>query len=409
MFQNIAHCRSCLGKGLSPVLSLGEMPLADGFLSESALEQPERRFPLSVVFCEDCSLMQLRETVAPEILFASDYPYYSSFSAAWVAHCRENALELIQSRGLGADSRVIEIASNDGYMLRNFHERGIPVLGIDPVPGPAAAAESLGIRTRREFFSLDLARELAATGESADVVLGNNVLAHVADLSGFVNGLRTILKPGGVAVIEAPYVRDLIEQCEFDTIYHEHLCYFSVTALCRLFNDRGLGLTEVRRLPTHGGSLRIYASPGAENSPQVVRMLDEEQQLGLSEYAYYSRFADSVQRVQSELTSTLETLVSQGHRVAAYGAAAKGTILLNSAEVDPSHLEFVVDRNVHKHGHFMPGLRTPICDPSRLLSDSPDYVLLLAWNHQDEIVRQQAEYRNRGGQFIVPIPQIAVL
>lgn len=409
MFQNINLCRSCFGKSLSPVLSLGEMPLADGFLSEAALGQPERRFPLSVVFCEDCSLMQLRETVDPEVLFASDYPYYSSFSAAWVAHCRQNALELIRSRNLGAASRVIEIASNDGYMLRNFHERGIPVLGIDPVPGPAAAAESLGIRTRREFFSLPLAEELAAAGEMADVVLGNNVLAHVADLSGFVNGLRTILKPGGVAVIEAPYVRDLIEQCEFDTIYHEHLCYFSVTALCRLFNDRGLGLAEVRRLPTHGGSLRIYASPGTENSPQVVRLLDEEKQLGLSQHAYYSRFADSVQRVQSELTSTLESLVSQGHRVAAYGAAAKGTILLNSAEVDPAHLEFVVDRNVHKHGHFMPGLHTPICDTTRLLSDTPDYVLLLAWNHRDEIVRQQAEYRDRGGRFIVPIPHIAVL
>ena len=218
-----------------------------------------------------------------------------------------------------------------------------------------------------------------------------------------------ILKPNGVVVIEAPYVRDLIEQCEFDTIYHEHLCYFSVTALCRLFNDRGLGLTEVRRLPTHGGSLRLYASPSVDNSTQVEQMLAEEQMLGLDRHSYYADFAASVRRVQQDLTSTLESLVADGHRVAAYGAAAKGTILLNSSQVDASHLEFVVDRNVHKHGHFMPGLKTPICDPARLLTDSPDYLLLLAWNHKDEIVRQQAEYHQQGGRFIVPIPHVAVL
>lgn len=409
MYENIDQCRSCSGRRLSPVLSLGEMPLADGFLTNAALAEPEQAFPLTVVFCEDCSLMQLRETVAPEVLFASDYPYYSSFSAGWVAHCRENALELIARRNLGPDSRVVEIASNDGYMLRNFHERGIPVLGIDPVPGPAAAAEALGIRTRRDFFSLSLAEELASSGEMADVVLGNNVLAHVADLSGFVNGLRTVLKPDGVAVLEAPYVRDLIEQCEFDTIYHEHLCYFSANSLCRLFNARGLGLIDVRRLPTHGGSLRVYASPGAANSIAVEKLLAEEERLGLCHHKYYTGFADSVHRVQRELASTLTSLVSRGHRVAAYGAAAKGTILLNSSQVDPDHLEFVVDRNVHKHGHFMPGLRTPICDPSRLLDDTPDYLLLLAWNHKDEIVRQQAEYRRLGGRFIVPIPQVSVL
>lgn len=409
MYQNIDQCRSCFSGNLFPVLTLGNMPLADGFLSESALTQPERTFPLSVVFCSGCSLIQLRETVAPEVLFACDYPYYSSFSSGWVDHCRHNALELIESRGLNCDSRVIEIASNDGYMLRNFHERGIPVLGIDPVPGPAAAAEAIGIPTRREFFSLELAEALATRGEQADVVLANNVLAHVADLCGFVNGLRTILKPGGVAVIEVPYIRDLIEQCEFDTIYHEHLCYFSVTALARLFNARGFGLAEVRRLPTHGGSLRIYASPSAGNSDQVNQLLDEEHRLGIDTPAYYTDFAASVRRVQSELTSLLESLADDGRRVAAYGAAAKGTILLNSSRINPGHLEYVVDRNVHKHGHFMPGLRTPICDPSRLLSDPPDYVLLLAWNHQDEIVRQQAEYQQRGGRFIVPIPHVTVL
>ena len=409
MYDLLTNCRSCDSSKLTDVLALGDVPLADGFVAPQAVEATEQRFPLTVVLCEDCSLMQLRETVRPEILFGSDYPYYSSFSTAWVDHCRANALELIESQRLNEDSLVVEIASNDGYLLRNFHERGIPVLGIDPVPGPAAAAERLGIRTCREFFGADLARQLAGDDQRADVVLGNNVLAHVADLSGFINGIRTVLKPGGVAVIEVPYVRDLIEHCEFDTIYHEHLCYFSVTSLCRLFNDRGLALADVRRLSTHGGSLRIYAEHGSANGEPVRRLLEEERALGLDAFPYYSQFAADVLRVQRELIDCLSDLAGRGKRVAAYGAAAKGTILLNSSQVEPAHLEFVVDRNVHKHGHFMPGVRIPICEPERLLQDQPDYVLLLAWNHKDEIIRQQDEYRRRGGRFIVPIPRVSVI
>ncbi|MFT5327205.1 MAG: SAM-dependent methyltransferase [Planctomycetaceae bacterium] len=409
MYQSIDRCRSWDGTTLHDVLSLGDVPLADKFVSEAGLSQPELRFPLNVVFCGDCSLVQIRETVQPEILFGNDYPYYSSFLPAWVEHCRLNAEELIETRELGADHLVVEIASNDGYMLRNFHDRGIRTLGIDPVPGPAAAAEKLGIPTLREFFGSQLAEDLTSEGTSADVILGNNVLAHVSDLSGFVTGIKTLLKPEGVAVIEAPYVRDLIDHCEFDTIYHEHLCYFSVTALNRLFLDRGLCLSEVRRIPTHGGSLRLFIQHGTEPSRQVRELLHEEAQLGLDSPSYYESFADRVSVLQRDLVALLDRLKSSGKTIAGYGAAAKGTTLLNASGVRSEHLDFIVDRNIHKHGQYMPGLKTPIFETERLLTERPDFVLLLAWNFKDEIVRQQAEYLAMGGKFIVPVPEVCVI
>jgi SAM-dependent methyltransferase len=343
--------------------------------------------------------------VDQEILFAVDYPYFSSVSDAWLRHSRENAVELIGARRLSSASLVVEIASNDGYLLRNYVERGIPVLGIDPAAGPAAAARDVGVQTREEFFGRSLAESLATEGLRADVIHANNVLAHVADLAGVLEGIHMLLKDDGVAVIELPYVRDLIEYCEFDTIYHEHLCYFSVTAAWRLFSRYGLRLVDVRRLTTHGGSLRLYVQRAGTPSPSVDRLLTEEAALGIGRVDYYQDFAKRVRSIQTALRELLESLKRNRMRVAGYAVSAKGAILLNSAGIDGRLIDYVVDRSPHKQGKYMPGVHLPVYDTPRLLeAPVPDYVLLLAWNLKDEIMAQQREYRQRGGRFIVPIP-----
>jgi SAM-dependent methyltransferase len=405
-----ARCRSCGGAGLAPVLDLGQMPLSDRLVTDAMIRnETEPRFPLELAFCRECALVQILETVPPEVLFDADYPYYSSFSAALLKHSRENALELIELRTLGRDSLVIELASNDGYLLKNFVEHGIPVLGIDPAPGPAAAAEKVGVPTRNTFFTETLARQLVAEDKSADVIIANNVLAHVADTNGFVRGIAKLLKPTGVAVIEVPYVRDLIEHTEFDTIYHEHLCYFSVTALDNLFQRNGLWLNEVRRLPIHGGSLRLYIEPVQKPRPNVDTLLDEERNAGMTTAPYYATFAERVESLLEQVRAILRDLKTQGKGIAAYGAAAKGAIMLNALGLGADTYEFVVDRNVHKQGKRMPGVNVPILDPGELLSRMPDYTLILPWNFKDEILEQQAEYRKRGGKFIVPIPKPAIV
>lgn len=404
MYELIDGCRSCGSTDLEQILSLGDTPLADRLLDTARLNQPEPKCPLDVVFCPDCSLVQIRATVEPEILFDDDYPYFSSFSDELLDHSRANADRLVASRGLGSDSLVVEIASNDGYMLKNFKARGIPVLGIDPVPGPAEVAIKQGIPTLQEFFGLELAEQMAAEGTPADIVLANNVLAHVKDLNGFVAGIERILKPSGIVVIEVPYVRDLIDQCEFDTIYHEHLCYFSVTALSRLFERHGLSLSNVEHYPIHGGSLRLFATKHEPPSDAVRAYLKDEVESGLTTSDYYRNFAARVRQTQQTLREMIRSLKHDGHRIAAYGAAAKGAVLLNSSGIDGTLIDFVVDRNLHKHGRFMPGVRIPIYDPAKLLEEHPAYTLLLSWNFKDEILLQQQEYRDRGGRMIVPIP-----
>ena len=404
-----ARCRSCRHEGLLPVLDLGSMPLADELLSEQQRHETQARYPLEVAFCPDCSLVQIIETVPPEVVFGADYPYYSSFSEALLEHSRRNALELIESRRLGQSSLVIEIASNDGYLLKNFVERGVPVLGIDPAPGPAEAARQKGVPTLCEFFGVSLADRLAAEGSKADVVIANNVLAHVADTNGLVAAMRTVLADDGVVVIEVPYVRELVDGCEFDTIYHEHLCYFSVTSADRLFRRNGLFLNDIRRLPIHGGSLRFYIQ-AVENVGAAVReMLAAEAEAGIDRHDYYEGFGQRVKDIRRQLRRLLGELKAGGNRIAAYGAAAKGAILLNYAGIGPETIDFVADRNVHKQGKYMPGRRIPICDPRRLEQEMPDYTLLLAWNFTDEIVRQQTRYLQMGGKFVIPIPTPRVL
>lgn len=404
-----AVCHSCGHKSLEPVLDLGTMPMSDGLVGNPHPLRSDPRHPLQVGFCPKCSLVQLLDTLSPEEMFGNDYLYYSSYSDDLLRHSRDNAEELIASRSLNEDSLVVEVASNDGYMLKNFVERGISVLGIDPAPNQAAAANAAGVETINDFFGADLAAELKGQGRQADVVIANNVVAHVADPNNLVRGFKTILKTDGQVVVEFPYVRDLIDHGEFDTIYHEHLCYFSVTSAKNLFERHGLHLHDVRRIPIHGGSLRLYFTLKEEPTQAVAEILREEEDLGLCTIEYYERFADRVTQFRDKARRLIADLKQDGKRLAAYGAAAKGTILLNYIGVNNRTVEYVVDRNPHKQGKYMPGVRVPVDKPSRLIDDRPDYVIILPWNFKDEIISQQSDYLTSGGRFIVPIPNLEIV
>lgn len=403
-------CRVCGAGGLESVLSLGRTPLANALLNADQLTAREPVYPLDLAFCAHCSLVQITETVPPEQLFR-EYAYFSSFSDTMLRHARELTAHLIRQRQLGPHSLVVEIASNDGYLLQNYVEAGVPVLGVEPARNIARVAEQKGVPTVCEFFEAAMAQRLADAGQRADVIHANNVLAHVADLHGVVQGFRTLLKDDGVVVVETPYVKDLVEHVEFDTIYHEHLCYYSLTALDQLARRHDLKTVDVSWVPIHGGSLRVMfarRASAADVSHNVARHLAAERAAGMDRLEYYCGLRDRVAQLKEHLVALVTQLKSDRRRIAAYGASAKGSTLLNYFGLGSDVIDYVVDRSSAKQGRYTPGTHLKIFHPDKLLEDQPDFVLLLTWNFAEEILAQQAEFRRRGGRFIVPIPEVRV-
>jgi SAM-dependent methyltransferase len=401
----VTACRSCGGHELRPVLDLGSTPVANALVDPARAPAVDPTYPLAVAFCPTCTLVQLAYALPADAIFDAEYPYFSSFSDALMAHAAAHVDGLIASRGLGPKSFAVEVASNDGYLLRNFVEAGVRTLGIDPSPGPAAAAADVGVPTIVGFFGTEQAAAMRAEHGPADVIVANNVMAHVPDLNDFVGGFAELLADDGLLTVENPYVRDLVEHVEFDTIYHEHYCYFSCSAVEALMRRHGLHLNDVDYFPKlHGGTLRWSIGRRAERSRRCQQYLDAEAATGMTEFDHYARFAERVHECQRQLRSLVDELAARGRVVAAYGAAAKGATLLNSTGISTDRVAYVVDRNVHKQGRLMPGCRLPIRPVDVLLDERPDDLLLLAWNFADEIVAQQREYAARGGTFYVPVP-----
>jgi SAM-dependent methyltransferase len=392
------------------VLDLGLQPLANNLLRPEDLAKPEPRFPLRLLVCQDCWLMQIAELIPPVELF-TEYFYFSSFSDTMLRHAREAAERYIREFSLGPESLVTEIASNDGYFLQYFLRAGVPCLGIEPAANIAKAAREMGIEVLGEFFGLDLARRLAAEGRRADLILANNVVAHAPDSNDFVTGLREALKPEGRIVLEFPSGSEMIEKREFDTIYHEHAFYFTLTSLAPLLQRHRLEIFDVESLPIHGGSLRVFVGhPGAHTArPAVAAMLAEESARGVPTAGYYAGFACRVGAVRESLRKLLGELKSQGRSLAGYGASAKGSTLLNYCGVGGETLDFVADRSPHKQGCLTPGTHLPIVPAEEFARRRPDYALLLTWNFAEEILEQQRAYRAAGGKFIVPVPEVAIV
>lgn len=402
------HCRHCGAPVTLPLADLGTAPPSNAYLSAEALHAPERWYPLRVLVCERCWLVQTEDFAQAHELFDAEYAYFSSYSSSWLAHAQAYVQAMVQRFALGPHSRVVEIAANDGYLLQYVAARGIPCLGVEPTASTAAAARAKGIPVVERFFGQELARELVAQGQAADLTAANNVLAHVPDINDFVAGFALLLQPAGVATFEFPHLLQLVQQCQFDTLYHEHFSYLSLTAVQRIFAANGLTVFDVEELPTHGGSLRVYArrtdgTPRPE-APAVAALLAREAQAGVASAAFYGDFQRECLRIKRELLSFLISAQAQGRKVAAYGAAAKGNTLLNFAGVRADLLPYVVDRNPAKQGKYLPGSRIPVVDEAHLRADRPDVVLILPWNLREEVVAQLAYIREWGGRFAVAVP-----
>jgi SAM-dependent methyltransferase len=403
-------CRSCGSIDAALILDLGLQPLANNLLAPADLAKPEPKFPLRLAVCKSCWLLQITDLVPPVELF-SEYLYFSSFSDLMLRHAREAVEGYIAEFGLDSQSLVVEIASNDGYLLQNFVKAKIPCLGIEPALNVAKVAREKGIETLEVFFGYGIATKLADEKRQADLILGNNVFAHAPDTNDFVAGLKKLLKPDGRIALEFPYGVEFIEHNEFDTIYHEHVFYFTLTALQPLFARHGLTIFRVERLPIHGGSLRLFAGHTGAHAVEasVTKLLADEKQKGVDSLACYEGFSNSVHNLKRELVELLAKLKRAGKRLAAYGASAKGSTLLNFFGVGAGDLDFIVDRSTYKQGRLTPGTHLPILPPEELLKRQPDYTLLLTWNFADEILAQQKAYRDAGGKFIIPIPKIKIV
>lgn len=404
-----SKCRFCATPLEHTFVDLGVSPVSNAFLGKDQLGGDEPFYPLHAFVCAQCFLVQLEEFESPDEIF-SDYVYFSSYSDSWLAHASRFANDASERFGLDGDSLVVEVASNDGYLLQYFKERGIPVLGIEPASNVAEAARDAGIETIDEFFGVALAQRLVDDGRRADLLVGNNVLAHVPDINDFVGGLAIALKDDGVLSMEFPHLLRLIEQTQFDTIYHEHFSYLSLLAVQRIFAKHGLEVVDVQELGTHGGSLRVFAQRGTrERSAAVDKVLGDERAAKLDTLAGYEGFAGKVDRVRSELLAFLQQAREEGKQVVGYGAPAKGNTLLNFCGLGPDAIRYTVDRNPHKQGQYLPGTHIPVYAPEKIAETRPDYVLILPWNLRDEVVRQMAHIRDWGGRFVVPIPGLEVL
>jgi SAM-dependent methyltransferase len=407
MLGPVSVCRACGGRLAVTMADLGLQPASNAFLEGPAAIAHEKRYPLRAKVCERCKLVQVDYDVAPQELFGN-YVYFSSYSDDWLAHAKAYCDMARRRFALDSSSLVVELASNDGYLLKNFLRMGIPVLGIDPSATVAAAAEKIGVPTLVEFFGQEAAKELACEGRQADLIVGNNVLAHVPQLNDFIAGMALLLRPEGSVTIEFPHLLELMEQVEFDTIYHEHYSYFSVYAIEQVFARHGLRLYDVERLSTHGGSLRIFAAHAAradlEDSSTLREVRAQEGAAGLAELATYMKFSKRVAECRDSLLAFLAAAKQEGKRVAAYGAAAKGNTLLNFCSVTPQDIAFVADRNPHKQKKLLPGTHIPVVSPEQLMQAKPDYVLILPWNLRTEIQQQLKGIEAWGGRFVTPVP-----
>lgn len=407
----INKCLFCGTELHHTFVDLGMSPPCESYRKQEQLNEMEPFYPLHVYVCEKCHLVQLPEYISPENIF-SEYAYFSSYSDSWLKHAKKYVDLVVERFQLNQDSQVIEIASNDGYLLQYFREIGIPALGIEPAVNVAKVAIKKGIPTVVKFFGQDTARELVSQGQRADLLLGNNVLAHTPYLNDFVAGMKIILKPQGVITMEFPHLMRLMAENQFDTIYHEHFSYFSFITVNKIFTAHGLTIFDVEELPTHGGSLRIYARHDADSSkpvsPQVLELKAREEAAGFTQLQHYFSFGEQVKETKRKLIDFLSKVKREGKSIAGYGAPGKGNTLLNYCGIRTDFIDYTVDRNPYKQGQFLPGTHIPIFHPDKILHTKPDYVLILPWNLKEEIINQLAYIRDWGGQFVVPIPEVQV-